>query len=59
MTGWEPHKLYKIQDFCYNIDKQRPDHFEFLKETGKLPADLENKEDMELWQRDIYENYIT
>ena len=51
--------MFKIEDFCYNIDLGKPNHFEFLKEVGKLPPDLEMKEDMDEKQRKIYEDYVS
>ena len=39
--------MMKLEDFCYMIDSQAPDHFKFLKEVGKLPESLQRKEDMD------------
>ena len=47
----------KVADFCYTIDKEKTDCFAFLKETGKLPEDLESLEDMDEDQREVYDAY--
>ena len=50
--------MLKLVDFCYQLDKEAPDHFEFLKETGKLSGDLNKLSDMNESQSNIYYNYI-
>ena len=31
MTGWQPKPMYKLEDFCFMIDKEAPDIFNNLK----------------------------
>ncbi len=50
--------MINITDFCYNIDKEAPDAFAYLKSMDKLPEDLEKKEDMDREQKAIYNEYI-
>ena len=57
MTGWKPRQLLKVVDFCYNIDKDAPDHFKFLKEIGKFPEELQ-KEDMNDEQLNMYTEVV-
>ena len=42
--------MMNIDDFCFNIDKEAPDVFAYLKSVNKLPEDLEKKEDMDTAQ---------
>ena len=57
MTSWKPHRLMTAADFAYSIDRDAPDLFKLLKETGKLPATLENKEDMTIFQKEVFTKY--
>ena len=50
--------MVKIEDFCYAIDLEAPNHFELLKNKGKLPVELETKEGMDEKQQVIYNDYV-
>ena len=57
-TEWRPTKLRKIQDFFYDIDKMKPDHFAQYKENGRCREELEKIDDMNEIEREFFDAIV-
>ena len=57
MTGWKPMPLMTLVDFCYKIDREAVDQFQYLKSISKFDSELKF-EDMNEEQKKIYEEAV-
>lgn len=53
--GWRATPLRTLEDFFYDVDKARPNHFEEMKTRGTCRPELESIEEMNAQERERYD----
>ena len=56
-TRWKPKNIKKVEDFFYELDKTKPDHFQILKDRGTIRDNLSSPEDMNESERQKFDEY--
>ena len=57
-TVWRPSKLRTLEDFFFDIDTTKPNHFEEMRFRGQCREDLEYIEEMDGQEKDKYNTIV-